>query len=152
MARTLGKFLKPEIIIVTVGLIIFIVGIASWWQHYHSTDTLSVNSKKYHLLVAATPAVQEKGLGDRASLSLNEAMLFEFTTPAKTCFWMKDMQFPLDMVWVNSQKQVISIESNVSPSTYPETFCPEAPAQYVFEFNAGQAKAAGLQLGQTLNF
>jgi uncharacterized membrane protein (UPF0127 family) len=152
MSHTVKKIFKPEYVIVAIGVIIFIVGSSSLWLHRHSGDTLSINSKKYNLLVVATAAEQEKGLGGRASLPQNDAMLFPFTTPAVQCFWMKNMEFSLDMVWLNANKQVVHIQSDVSPATYPETFCPSTPAQYVLELNAGQAQAAHLQLGQTLNF
>jgi uncharacterized membrane protein (UPF0127 family) len=114
--------------------------------------TLHVGNHTYRLEVATTTAAQEKGLGDRASLPTNQGMLFSFSNEAVRCFWMKDTHFPLDMIWLNSNKQVLHIESNVSPSTYPETFCPNEPAQYVIELNAGQARAAGITTGQSLKF
>ena len=76
-------------------------------------------------------AKQEKGLGDRKSLPTDEGMLFSFPGSARSCFWMKDMHFSLDMLWLNSARQVVYIQPDASPDTYPQTFCPSEPAQYV---------------------
>jgi len=48
------------------------------------------------------------------------------------------------MVWLNSDKQVVHIEENVAPETYPELFCPDEPAQYVLEVEAGRARQIGI--------
>jgi hypothetical protein len=114
--------------------------------------TLHSNGQAYHLAVAKTESVQEKGLGDRESMPVNQGMLFIFDAPAVRCFWMKDMHFPLDIIWLNSAKQVVFIESKVSQNTYPQSFCPPELAKYVIELNAGQAATANIQIGQTLSF
>jgi len=114
--------------------------------------TLRVGERSYRLEIAKTSAAQQKGLGGRVSLLANQGMLFEFGAPAQRCFWMKDMRFSLDIIWFSGTKQVEHIEANVNPSTYPKIFCPTQPAQYVIELNAGQTYAAGIAVGQTLNF
>lgn len=145
--------LAPRYLLVAVGIIFIGLLIAFGVAKYDQPDQLlKVNNKTYHLLVASTPTEQTKGLADRASLPPNEGMLFVFTKPAVQCFWMKDMHFSIDMVWVNTQKHIVHIQPNVSPSTYPEIFCPNTLAQYVLELNAGQVQTASLQTGQKLNF
>lgn len=52
-------------------------------------------------------------------------------------FWMKDMKFPIDMLWLDNQYRVVSSEENVSPDTYPKVFFPSAPSRYVIELSAG---------------
>ncbi len=116
------------------------------------TVAMNVDGQRFNLLLATTPAQLEKGLGYRSSLPRNEGMLFEFQTASVQCFWMKGMEFPLDMIWVNSSKQIVYIQANVSPKTYPHNYCPLEPAQYVIELNAGEVAATQLRLGQTLNF
>ncbi len=117
-----------------------------------STRSLKVGSHAYHLQVAQTEAAQEKGLGDRDSLQKIKACYLSLADQATRCFWMKDMRFPLDIIWLDSTKTVVHIQPDVVPSTYPETFCPSELAQYVIELNAGQAKRAGITAGQTLSF
>lgn len=116
------------------------------------TVTLRAGTHDYNLSIATTAAEQAKGLGDRTSLPVDEGMLFEFNDQATRCFWMKDMHFSLDIIWLSSAKKVVHIQPSASPATYPATFCPSQPAQYVIELNAGQAKAADIHTGQTLDF
>jgi uncharacterized protein len=107
----------------------------------------------YSLVVAKTTATQEKGLGDRPSLPTNQGMLFVFPPPATVqCFWMQAMHFPLDIIWLNVHKQVVYVQPDVSPATYPNAFCPKVQTGYVIELNAGQAQAAHIWDGETLNF
>lgn len=94
----------------------------------------------------------EKGLSGRESMPENQGMLFTFESSGKHCFWMKDMKFSLDMIWVNADKKVVYVEKNVQPSTYPDTFCPDQPALYVIEVNAGVANKAYLSTGSQLQF
>src|ERR1700685_2161892 len=61
---------------------------------HSSIRNLKVGNRTYRLEVAQTEVVQEKGLGDRASLPADQGMLFVFVGQATRCFWMKDMQFP----------------------------------------------------------
>lgn len=115
-------------------------------------NTLEIGGQSFTLEVANTQASRELGLGERASLPYNRGMLFVFARSASECFWMKDMHFPLDMVWANASKQIIYIKSNVSPNTYPASFCPSKPALYVIELNAGVAANTGMRVGETLDF
>jgi uncharacterized protein len=117
-----------------------------------SEPTLVFGRQNFKLIVASTPSEIEKGLGGRQSLPLNQGMLFYLRNTDYQCFWMKDMSFPIDIIWVNSEKQVTTITPNVSPNTYPHVFCPSANSLYVIELNAGVTSRAGISEGQTLRF
>ena len=138
-------FILAVLLLAADGLIIY----AAWQPSY---QILKVNGQTYKLLEAKTAASMTKGLGDRSYLPLKEGMLFIFSKPAVQCFWMKDMSFPLDMVWLNSSRQAVAIKQHILPSTYPEAFCPPELAQFVIELNSGQVQASGIQLGQMLNY
>jgi uncharacterized membrane protein (UPF0127 family) len=79
-------------------------------------------------------------------------MLFVFDRPERYCFWMKDMKFHLDILWLDNSKRIVSIERNMSPRSYPETACPQEAARYVFEVNAGLSRQAGVDVGDRLAF
>ena len=117
-----------------------------------SFAVLRVGGQTYHLEMAATPAAQQKGLGGRVAMAHDQGMLFSFDHPALECFWMKDMHFALDIIWLAANQRIGAIEANISPSTYPHTFCPKVSAKYVIELDAGQAAAARLQIGQSLTW
>jgi len=99
-----------------------------------ATSTLTVE-------VASTAVEREQGLSGRTSLAQGTGMLFIFDTPGSYGFWMKDMQFSLDIIFMDTSKQVIQVDSNLSPQTYPEAFYPTRPALYVLEVPAGFAAA-----------
>lgn len=112
---------------------------------------LVVHGHRYRLTVADTDRARAKGLGNQSTMDNSQGMLFTFPAPENLCFWMKDMRFSLDMIWLDTSQRIVKIEQNVSPHTYPKTYC--APnAQYVIELNAGQAKTAGLHIAQQLHF
>lgn len=98
-----------------------------------------------------TNSARTLGLSNRPPMPSDRGMLFVYETTGEYCMWMKDMRFSLDMLWLNSRYEIVSIKENVTPDTYPRSFCGPADAQYVVEVNAGIIKAADLRLGQRLN-
>jgi hypothetical protein len=102
--------------------------------------------------IVDTPALLEKGLSDRDSLLPDHGMLFVFYKIDKYEFWMKDMRFPIDIVWIDADKIVIEVDSNVSPDSYPNSYAPSAPVKYVLELNAGMAEKMGMNIGTKLEF
>jgi uncharacterized membrane protein (UPF0127 family) len=102
--------------------------------------------------VAMTPQSWEKGLSGRSSLAPNTGMLFVFNRPDIWAIWMKDMLFPLDIVWLDVTRKVIKIEENVAPETYPKTYEPKISARYVLELPAGTVKSTGITLEQQAVF
>jgi len=118
---------------------------------YQKKEVMLGNTR-YTLQIADTDFLRERGLSYRRSLAPQTGMLFIFDTPRISKFWMKDMNFPLDIVWLDADKKVIHIEHSLSPSTYPNSFGPETPTQYVIELNAGEVKRIGFVLGTKVNF
>lgn len=105
----------------------------------------------YELEKATTNEQRIKGLSDRESLGEKTGMLFTFETIEEQCFWMKDMKFSIDIIWLNEDKVITKIEKNVSPGTYPDSFCSEQ-TKYVLEFKPGVADENGLKVGSTVQF
>ncbi|HSX17424.1 MAG TPA: DUF192 domain-containing protein [Patescibacteria group bacterium] len=114
--------------------------------------TLTVHATYYDLKVASTDAARSKGLGGTASLAVNQGMLFVFPNPSQQCFWMQDMHFPLDIVWLDANKTVVHIAEQVPPESYPNTFCPGQSATYVIELNAGEVAKQTIHQGDHLTF
>ncbi len=103
--------------------------------------------------VADEPEERAKGLSDREYLDKNEGMLFVFDqTSTENCFWMKDTLIPLDMIWLDENKIVVTVEQNITPDTFPTSFCPEQPAAFGLEINAGRAQELDISPGSELRF
>jgi uncharacterized membrane protein (UPF0127 family) len=65
---------------------------------------------------------------------------------------MKDMKFALDMIWLDESKKVVTVKANVTPDTYPGSFCPDGPAQFVIEVPAGTAAGYKFEPGSQVRF
>lgn len=107
-----------------------------------------LGNRVVQLEVARTPAAQNKGLSNRESLAYNQGMLFTYDATGYRCFWMKDMQFSIDIIWITSAQTITHIDTDVSPGTYPKKYC--AHSQYVLEVPAGTASASGATTGQKI--
>jgi uncharacterized membrane protein (UPF0127 family) len=73
------------------------------------------------------------GLSGKPYLEDYTGLLFIFDEPDFHGIWMKDMNFPIDIVWLDSSLQIIDFKENASPSSYPETYKPNKKALYVLE-------------------
>ena len=80
---------------------------------------------------------KQKGLSGRNFMRKNNGMLFTFSQSDYYSFWMKDMKFPIDIIWIDENLRIINIEKNITPDTFPKKFIPQLPAKYVLEVNGG---------------
>ena len=76
---------------------------------------VTVNNVKLVADVAVNDEQKTKGLAVKENLSENEAMLFVFATAGDHAFWMKDMKFPIDIIWMDSNKTVVHVEHSLAP-------------------------------------
>lgn len=106
---------------------------------------------RFNLEIADTPQARAQGLSGRQSLPENSGMLFVFDSPSKQCMWMKNMKFPLDMVWLDKDKRVIQTRSDIKPETFPASFCADS-TKYVVELNSGDVQREKIKTGQRLKF
>jgi uncharacterized membrane protein (UPF0127 family) len=109
---------------------------------------LVAGSHHYELQLATTEAQQELGLGNRPALPSGSGMLFVYSAAAPRCFWMKRMRFAIDMIWLSPRDEVVSVQPDVLPKSYPSTYC--AVSENFVELGAGQARAAGIKVGEVL--
>jgi uncharacterized membrane protein (UPF0127 family) len=96
--------------------------------------------------IANTPQKRAFGLMFRKDLSESQGMLFLFPREEPLSFWMKNTPLPLDIVFINSARTIISITANTTP--FSEEPLPSAgPAQFVLEVNAGFCQKHGITTG-----
>ncbi|MEO5646703.1 MAG: DUF192 domain-containing protein [Candidatus Paceibacterota bacterium] len=101
--------------------------------------------------IANTDQSREQGLSGTTTLPPDSGMLFVFDTPGKYGFWMKDMSYGLDFVWLDANLTIIDITPDVAAISYPKIFYPSQPVVYVLEVNEKFSTAHGLTIGQKLN-
>ena len=112
----------------------------------------------YAVDLAVTGEERTQGLSGRPSMEADRAMLFVHEADSLRTFWMPDMHFPLDMVWIRSDCIVDGVTSDV-PNPSPETprdelprYPSTGPVRFILEINAGQADAHGIVPGSPVQF
>lgn len=139
------------IVLLTLGLLVF--GAWGLLQTLSQPRTnVMLGQATYRVSLARTDAEQKQGLSGVDHLDEFEGKLFIFQSDGPQPMWMKDMDIPIDIVWLDKDKRVTQVESNVSPDTYPQTFSSEKPARYVLEIPAGSAKENAIKSGLKASF
>ena len=86
----------------------------------YATTTISTPNGNIVVQIADTPDKQTQGLSDRTSLPQGKGIIFVFDTPAPQYMWMKDMNFALDIVWLDQNKKVVHIAADATAESYRE--------------------------------
>ena len=93
-----------------------------------------------------------RGLSGRGSMNPGTGMLFRMVNARD--FWMKDMRFPLDIIWINDKREVVDISENLpiptAASHFLPLYSPKRLAVYALEINGGEAKALGINIGDAV--
>lgn len=141
------------ILIAGILLIILASAIAFMVTTFQPRTAVSVGSATFSMRVADSQDELTLGLSGTPSMGKNEGLLMVFDRDAQWGIWMKDMDIALDIIWLNSQKEVVYIVTNAGPElSTTKTFQPEDPARYVLEVNAGQVAANGIKVGDVAEF
>ena len=109
---------------------------------------ITVGQTKFQVEVADTPALQAKGLSGRKALLENQGMLFVFDKPSIPGFWMKDMNFPIDVIWISDGK-VVGIQENLVPNDASDRriYYPSQEITHVLEVAMGVVTKFGIVIG-----
>lgn len=167
--------MKKDLAII-FGLFLLVVGLIVFGQGYTSTSFLteqpaqgqpvqkqkgrvnvSAGNLNIEATVARTPSDRKKGLSKRDSLPLSEGMLFVFENKGQYGIWMKDMKFAIDIIWVDENKRIVNLVTNVVPEPGKDDeeltiYRPGDDVLYILEINAGLAALNGLQIGDEVKF
>ena len=109
-----------------------------------------LGGKTISVEVADTDLKQSLGLSGHRPLKDGEGMIFVFDKSYKYSFWMKDMLFPIDIIWIGEDFSIVDITENAEPSSYPNLFTPKEKVLYVLEVGAGFVKENGLKISDTM--
>lgn len=104
--------------------------------------------------LAVTGMERQLGLMHRPGINADQGMLFVFAEEDLHPFWMKNMRFAIDILWLDKDRRVVHIAARVPPClkdpcpSYPSSL----PAMYVLELKSGEAESRGLKLSDRLDF
>jgi uncharacterized protein len=101
--------------------------------------------------VAATPDARTRGLMWRTELAAGKGMLFLFPEEEEQSFWMRNTLIPLDMLFINSRKQLVGIVERAEPRTLTARSV-GAPSQFVLEVPGGWCQSVGVTKGSAVEF
>lgn len=118
---------------------------------------LTINTLNIFVEVADTKDKRKKGLSKKDDLPIGEGMLFVFEKSGLYTIWMKDMNFPIDIIWIDENKKIVDIVDNalVEPNTKDrdlKRYIPKAQSIYILEINAGLASLNNLEIGDQVEF
>ena len=152
-----------KVILVYVGLIVafILLAVLGFGKNLPSllpfggNAEAEINGKKVELIVAKTDEDRIMGLSGKENLPKNQGMLFVFEEKGKYSFWMKEMKFPIDIIYINGDR-VVHIVKNATPpkdlGIIPERYAPAEPVNYVLELNAGKAEELNIEKGSKITF
>ena len=149
------KYARPAgiLLIVLTALLVAVLAdhhtksqVTSACGPYRNDTTVTINGQKLNTEVVESPAEQAKGLSGRPCIDPNEAMLFVHRGVGQYPIWMKNMKFPIDIIWISPDHRVAGIERNVAPSTYPDSFTNDKHhlASFVLELKANRSVSLGI--------
>ncbi len=115
---------------------------------YRNDKTVVISKQALKAEVVTTKKEQSTGLSNRPCIEQDQVMMFVFEKPGQWAIWMKDMKFPIDVLWADANGNIVGVERNVQPSTYPDSFTnKEKNAVYVIEMKANRSSELGIGLG-----
>ncbi|TSC77657.1 MAG: hypothetical protein G01um101424_280 [Parcubacteria group bacterium Gr01-1014_24] len=139
-------------------LVIFFVSYHSWTAvNFDNIKYVRIAGQNIKVELALTEREQEKGLSGRSGLEEDKGMLFVFSAQGGFAsggdkanhprFWMKDMNFAIDIIWIGEDLRIVYIKKDARPESYPETFGSDQNSKYVLEVIAGFADKNNLKKG-----
>tara|TARA_R110002074_G_scaffold59183_2_gene144233 strand:+ start:14791 stop:15285 length:495 start_codon:yes stop_codon:yes gene_type:complete len=116
--------------------------------YVNTSDTLNT---KFDIEFAETDYETQTGLMYRKGMKKNQAMLFIFPDVAMHSFYMKNTEFPLDIIYIKEDMTIASMQENAQPFN-ESGLSSMAPIKYVLEINGGLAETLGISIGDSISF
>lgn len=135
-------------------ILIFLVMVSlTLWIINNTNKFVTINGKTFSVYVADTDEKKAKGLAIFKTLPENKGMIFPFSYPDYYGFWMKDMKFPIDIIYIENYKIVDIFEEVPNPKNADEklpVYKPAEKASYVLEINSGISKKYDFKKGDAV--
>jgi uncharacterized protein len=147
--------MSPKFLIIVLAILIPALGTYAYLQKEGITmsdifnpgvHVVNVGGIPMSVVIADTPELRTQGLSGRREIGAT-GMLFVFDTDDYHGIWMKDMLFPIDLIWIDKDLTVIDVERGVRPDTYPRTYRPQLPARYLIETTERFTETFGIGIG-----
>jgi uncharacterized membrane protein (UPF0127 family) len=141
------------ILIAGVVVVIVAVAISFALANFRPTTSVKLGGSVFNVWTALDEQSRVIGLSGVESLKPNGGLLMAFSSDDTWGIWMKDMNIALDIVWLDSTKEVVHIVKNAAPELSTNTtFTPGKSARYVLELAAGSVQKYDINVGDKAEF
>ena len=138
---------KESIVLIVVLILIFYSSV----YYFNKDKKVCFEENCFFVELSKTQNEKAEGLMFRESLGQDKGMLFIYDEEGKYSFWMKNTLIPLDIIWINSEKEVVHIQHNAQPCIEEcGILSPEGNTKFVLEINGGMSNR--LNIGDKIKF
>lgn len=136
-----------------VVIIIIVLAIFLIQNNTKKNAEVCIEGNCFFVELAKTNVEKSRGLMLRESLEDNEGMLFMYDSDGEYNFWMKDTLIPLDIIWINAEREVVFIKHGALPcGEICNVIGPKTNARFVLEINGGLSETLGINIGDKFDF
>lgn len=141
------------VIVLALGIFVYInISGADLSSLFTKKGKVTIDNHTFSVFEAKTEKEKQIGLSGRSGIADNQGMIFVFDKADSYGFWMKNMKFPIDIVYLKDQKVISIFDSVPNPKTPLDQlpiYTPSEPADTVIEFKAGTVKKDNIKVGDT---
>lgn len=145
------RLITGALVVLFLGILFLVIIIS---KNTSSTKTkITINNKTFNVFVAKSDIEKQIGLSSKNKIPENQGMLFLFEKPDYYSFWMKEMKFSIDIIYIENNK-VTTVINNVKPptnSTSLSIYKPKKKSDMVIEINGGLAEKYNIREGSSVN-
>lgn len=152
-------FITSKIVFIVLAFLLFFFYVAAFLGKPRNFTEIKFGQNTIHAQIANTEHKRSMGLSYTEKISDNSGMLFIFNETGEKNFWMRDMYFDIDIIWLDEYKQVVGFFENVKKESYnnknPELskiYRSPENTKYVLEVNAGTIQKLKIKTGDILEF
>lgn len=141
--------------LIVVGLFVASILIPKYYSQGTYVGIINSEGKKLNIISDVADSMDERsqGLSGKTILGEDKGMLFIFQENTNSPFWMKDMNFPLDIIFINDQFEITDIKQNIAPCVKDKE-CPKLEPitkyRYVLEVNSNYTKENNVKIGNKI--
>lgn len=145
------KFISSALIVLLIFIIFLLI---NYLIGFTTQKTMMVAGEKIKIEVVTTQETKSRGLSNLDSMPIGSGMLFVYDEYIIPSFWMKEMRFPIDIIWIKDDL-IMGYEKNIYPQNHDEkltTYQPKTFVNYVLEVNSGFVDKYDIKIGDSVSF
>jgi len=144
---------KENLIFIVLIFLVFFIAIYFLLNNGNGNSKVCIKENCFIVELALTENEKSKGLMFQKSLDKNKGMLFIYDKEGVYNFWMKNTLISLDIIWIDSDKQIVYIEHNAKPcGEVCNSLSPSKNSRYVLEVNGGTMEELNITIGDFIEF